>query len=62
MITHNAIHRAKEAGILEILLNSVVKENRFALSRKETQSAAEEVFAKRPPLPAQREEKFQKSA
>lgn len=62
LITHNAIHRAKEAGILEILLNSVVKENRFALSRKETQSAAEEVFAKRPPLPVQREEKFQKSA
>lgn len=62
LITHNAVHQAKEAGILGILLNSVVTENRFALNRKETQSAAEEVFSKRPPLPTQREERLQKSA
>lgn len=61
MITYNAVRRAKEAGILEVLLNSVVKENRLALRRKETQSAAEEIFAKRPP-PPQREEKLQRSA
>jgi hypothetical protein len=59
MITYLAIQRAKEAGVLEILLDAVVKENMFALRRKETQSAAEEIFAKRPPPP---DEKLQKSA
>ncbi len=62
MITYNAIQRAKEAGVLEILLDSVVKENRDALRRKETQSVAEEIFSKRPPPPAQGEEKLQRSA
>lgn len=62
MITYIAIRRAKEAGVLEILLDSVVKENIFALRRKETQSAAEEIFAKRPPPPAQTDEKLQRSA
>lgn len=62
MITYIAIRRAKEAGVLEILLDSVVKENIFALRRKETQSAAEEIFAKRPPPPAQTDERLQKSA
>lgn len=62
MITYIAIRRAKEAGVLEILLDSVVKENIFALRRKETQSAAEEIFAKRPPPPAQTNERLQKSA
>jgi uncharacterized protein YrrD len=52
MITYNAIRRAKEAGVLEILLDSVVKENIFALRRKETQSTAEEIFAKRPTPPS----------
>lgn len=62
MITYMAIRRAKEADVLEILLDSVVKENIFALRRKETQSAAEEIFAKRPPPPAQTDERLQKSA
>jgi len=62
MITYNAIERAKEAAVLEILLDSVVKENRDALRRKETQSAAEEIFSKRPSPPTQREEKLQRSA
>src|SRR5579884_285739 len=61
MITYNAIQRANEAGVLDILLDSVVKENLFALRRKETQSASEEVFAKRPSPPKQ-EEKLQRSA
>ena len=62
MITFNAVERAKDAGVLEILLDSVVKENRFALNRKETQSAAEEIFSKRPSPPTQGEERLQKSA
>lgn len=61
MITYNAVQRAKQAGVLELLLDSVVKENLFALRRKETQSAAEEIFSKRPSS-TQKEEKLQRSA
>ena len=62
MITYSAVQKAKEAGVHEILFDSIVKENLFALRRKETQSAAEEVFSKRPPPPMQSEERLQKSA
>lgn len=62
MITYGAVQRAREAGVLDPLLHSVVKENFFALRRKETESASEEVFSKRPSPPTHREERLQRSA
>lgn len=61
IITHQAIMRAREIGALDSILNSVVRENRLFLSRKETESAGEELFSKRPPLPAQKGERLQKA-
>ena len=61
IITHQAVLRAREIGALDSILNSVVKENRLYLRQKETQSAGEEVFSQRPPLPGQRGERFQKA-
>src|SRR5581483_1239562 len=61
IITHQAIVRAREIGALDSILNSVIKENRLYLRQKETQSAGEEVFSQRPPLPSQKGEKLQKT-
>lgn len=61
IITHQAVLRAREAGILDSILNSVVKENRLYLRQKETQSAGNEVFSQRPPLPGQKGERLQKA-
>jgi uncharacterized protein YrrD len=60
IITHQAVVRAREIGALDSILNSVVKENRLYLRQKETQSAGEEIFSQRPPLPG-RGERLQKA-
>lgn len=60
IITHQAIVRAREVGMLDSILNSVVKESRLSLCQKETQSSGEEVFSRRPPLPGTKGEKLQR--
>ncbi|MBI3804373.1 MAG: PRC-barrel domain-containing protein [Nitrospirae bacterium] len=62
MITYRAVQQAKESDMLDVLLDSVVKENFFALRRKETESASAEVFSKRPSPPTQKEDRLQRSA
>jgi uncharacterized protein YrrD len=61
IITHQAILQAREAGLLDSILNSVVKENRLLLRQKESESAGEEIFKKRPPVPGQKGERLQKA-
>jgi uncharacterized protein YrrD len=61
IITHQAIRQAREIGALDSILNSVIKESRLFLRKKETESAGEEVFSKRPPIPGQKGERLQKA-
>lgn len=61
IITHQAILQARQAGLLDSVLNSVVKENILMIRRKETESASEEIFAKRPSIPTQPGDKLQKA-
>ncbi len=58
MITHQAVRRAREVGALDRILDSVVKENRLLLRRKETESAGEALFSKRPILPGEKGERL----